>query len=88
MISKLLGIVITLVQVINFAVLIYCVLTMIMPQSALVAKARPYIDPILAPFRKLLYRFFPKLRNLPLDFSPIVLWLAVDVLVWVVNLLR
>ncbi|MEF9878163.1 MAG: YggT family protein [Clostridia bacterium] len=88
MLSGLIGIIVWVLQILNFVVLVYCVLTFVIPQNDLVRKLGGYVEPILNPFRNLLYRFFPKLRNLPMDFSPLVLWLAIQIGVWILNILR
>lgn len=88
MISSLLGIVTWVLNLISFALLIYCVMSFVMPQSDIMRKAAGYVEPVLRPFRELLYKYFPKLRTIPLDFSPLAVWLVIDVLMWVLNLLR
>ncbi|ADU26267.1 YggT family protein [Ethanoligenens harbinense] len=43
-------------------------------------------EPVLAPFRHLLMRI-PALSRLPVDFSPIVAWIALSLLQWIINML-
>ena len=88
MIATLLGIVAWLLRLANTALLIYCIMSFIMPGSDLMRKVSAYVEPVLRPFRQLLYRYFPRLRTLPVDFSPLVVWLAIDVVTLLLNLLR
>lgn len=87
MLSFLIRLVIMVLQVLDFALLVYCVMSFVMPQSDLMYKLRGYVEPILDPFRKLLYRWFPKLRTTPLDFSPLAVWLLIEVAISVLRLL-
>ena len=88
MIATLLGIVAWLLRLANTALLIYCIMSFIMLGSDLMRKASAYVEPVLRPFRQLLYRYFPTLRTLPVDFSPLAVWLAIDVVTLLLNLLR
>lgn len=88
MIATLLGIVAWLLRLANTALLIYCIMSFVMPGSDLMRKASAYVEPVLRPFRQLLYRYFPRLCTLPVDFSPLAVWLAIDVVTLLLNLLR
>ena len=88
MIVTLLGIVAWLLRLANTALLIYCIMSFVMPGSDLMRKVSAYVEPVLRPFRELLYRYFPRLRTLPVDFSPLAVWLAIDVVTLLLNLLR
>ena len=88
MIATLLGIVAWLLRLANTALLIYCIMSFVMPGSDLMRKVSAYVEPVLRPFRQLLYRYFPRLRTLPVDFSPQAVWLAIDVVTLLLNLLR
>lgn len=88
MLSFLAGVIIWVLQLINLALLVYCVMTFVMPQSDLTRKAAGYVEPILDPFRKLLYRYFPKLRGMAVDFSPVAVWVAIQIIISLLNLLR
>ncbi len=88
MIATLLGIVAWLLRLANTALLIYCIMSFVMPCSDLMRKVSAYVEPVLRPFRQLLYRYFPRLRTLPVDFSPLAVWLAIDVVTLLLNLLR
>ena len=59
-----------------------------MPGSDLMRKASAYVEPVLRPFRQLLYRYFPRLRTLPVDFSPLAVWLVIDILLQLLRMLQ
>ena len=88
MIGFLLNLVSWALRLVSIALLVYCVMSFVMPQSDLMRKAAVYVEPVLRPFRGLLYRYFPKLRMMPVDFSPLVVWLVLDIAAWLVSLLR
>lgn len=88
MISALIGVVVFLLNVLGFLLLVYCVMSFVMPDSAVMMKARTYVEPVLAPFRELLYKMIPKLQGMAVDFSPILVWLVIRVAIWLLNLLR
>ena len=88
MIGLLLGLVALALRLANYALLAYCIMSFVMPQSDLYYKASTYIQPILDPIRQKLWQWIPALRGLPVDVSPLGLWLIIDILMWVVNFLR
>lgn len=88
LIHFLLNIVSLVLRLANLVLLIYCVMSFVMPASDLYRRASVYIQPLLQPVRQKLYRWFPSLRGLPVDLSPLGLWLLMDVAMAVVNLLR
>lgn len=88
MISFLISIAISVLRLASFILLIYCVMSIFMPQNKFFRMAAEYVDPILAPFRGLIYRVFPKIRNFGMDFSPLLVWVVIDVLIWLLQLLR
>ena len=88
MLSMIFGILILLLRVVSAALLIYCLLSYIAPGSRVMEFLRPHMEGILYPFRQLLYKWFPKLMNSPVDFSPLAVWLAIDVVTLLLNLLR
>lgn len=49
MISALLGIVGWVLNLLSFALLIYCVMSFVMPQSDIMRKAAGYVEPVLRP---------------------------------------
>ena len=76
------------VKVASLALLVYCVMSFVMPHNDLYRKASFYVEPLLQPIRRQLYRWFPALRSLPLDFSPLALWLLLDIAGGLINVLR
>ena len=75
-------------RIVSLAMLAYCVMSFIMPGSSLYDRLANLVDPILRPVRIRLYRWFPSLRRMPVDFSPLAVWLLIDVAGWVLSLLR
>ena len=88
MISLLLNLLGPLLRLLNIAMLIYCVMSFVMPQSEWFYKLASIINPILNPIRRKLYSWFPSLRRLPVDLSPLALWLLIDVAQMIINRLR
>lgn len=73
----MISILLTALNLLNTAVLVYCVLSFVMPGSSLMATLRPYADMLLDPFRKLIYRVFPAAADWGMDFSPILLFFVI-----------
>ncbi|MBP3542563.1 MAG: YggT family protein [Clostridia bacterium] len=67
----------TLLSLLNTAILLYCILSFVAPNSSIMDAVRPYADMILDPFRKLIYSIFPSAANSGMDFSPVLLYLAI-----------
>jgi uncharacterized protein YggT (Ycf19 family) len=87
MISLLLTLASLALRVLSLGMLIYCVMSFVMPQSDLYRKAAMYVEPFLRPIRIKLYQWIPALRNLPLDFSPLAVWLLIDLAHSLINIL-
>ena len=49
-----------------------------MPGSDLMRKAASYVEPVLHPFRQLLYRYFPRLPDTSRGPVPLAVWLVID----------
>ena len=88
MIATLLGIIAWLLRLASTVLLIYCIMSFVMPGSDLMRKAASSVEPVLHPFRQLLYRYFPRLQTLPVDLSPLAVWLVIDVVTLLLNMLR
>jgi len=88
MFGLLLGIASLALRLASYALLAYCIMSFVMPQSDLHYKASRYIQPVLDPIRRKLWQWIPALRTLPVDLSPLGLWLAIDILMWIINFLR
>ena len=64
------------IRILSYALLIYCVLSWILPPYHKVMRiAERFVDPMLRPIRSLLFRFFPWM---PIDFSPLALSLLLQ----------
>lgn len=88
MLSTLFGILILLLRVVSAVLLIYCLLSFVAPGSRLMEFLRPHMEGILYPFRRLLFKWFPALMNSPMDFSPLAVWLVIDILVQLLRMLQ
>ena len=75
-------------RVAGWLMLIYCLLTWVIPNNKYTQLLGKYMEPMLNPIRKLLNRLIPALGRLPLDFSPIAFWLLLRVASWLLSLLR
>ena len=82
------SIVIFLVKVASWLVLVYVVMSLILPQNKYTLLVGKYVEPVLTPFRAWLNRVFPKLGQLRVDLSPLFAWLVMDVAIWVLELLK
>jgi len=78
----------TALRIASFALLVYCIMSFVAPQNDLYRKASYYVERVLYPIRMKLWRWFPALRSLPVDLSPLALWLLIDVALAVLNMLR
>ena len=88
MFSMIFGILILLLRVVSAALLIYCLLSFVAPGSRLMEFIRPHMEGILYPFRRLLFKWFPALMNSPMDFSPLAVWLVIDILMQLLRMLQ
>ena len=88
MFSMTFGILILLLRVVSAALLIYCLLSFVAPGSRLMEFLRPHMEGILYPFRRLLFKWFPALMNSPMDFSPLAVWLVIDILMQLLRMLQ
>ena len=88
MLSMIFGILILLLRVVSAALLIYCLLSFVTPGSRLMEFLRPHMEGILYPFRRLLFKWFPALMNSPMDFSPLAVWLVIDILMQLLRMLQ
>ena len=88
MFSMIFGILILLLRVVSAALLIYCLLSFVAPGSRLMEFLRPHMEGILYPFRRLLFKWFTALMNSPMDFSPLAVWLVIDILMQLLRMLQ
>ena len=88
MFSMIFGILILLLRVVSAALLIYCLLSFVAPGSRLMEFLRPHMEGTLYPFRRLLFKWFPALMNSPMDFSPLAVWLVIDILMQLLRMLQ
>ena len=88
LISLILNLASTVLRLASFALLVYCVMSFLMPDNQIFRRAASYVEPALYPIRRKLWRWFPALRGLPVDLSPLAVWLLIDVAMALVNMLR
>ena len=88
MLSMIFGILILLLRVVSATLLIYCLLSFVAPGSRLMEFLRPHMEGILYPFRRLLFKWFPALMNSSMDFSPLAVWLVIDILMQLLRMLQ
>ena len=82
------SVLIFLVRVASWLMLIYVVLSWILPQNKYTLLIGKYVEPLLAPVRTLIGRFLPSLAKLHVDVSPIGLWLLLNIAEWLLRLLK
>lgn len=87
-IGMILGLAATALRIASFALLVYCIMSFVAPQNDLYRRAAYYVERVLYPVRMKLWRWFPALRSMPVDFSPLALWLLIDVALALLNMLR
>ena len=88
LIGLILNIASAALRIASFALLVYCVMSFVAPGNDLYRKAAYYMERVLYPVRKKLWSWFPALRSLPVDFSPLAVWLLIDIAMGLVNALR
>lgn len=72
----------------SWVVLIYVVMALILPQNKYTLLVGRYVEPILSPIRQFLFKVFPRLGAIGVDFSPLAFYLAIQIVSWLVRLLR
>lgn len=88
LLNILFGVLIFAVEVASWVLLAYVVMSLILPENKYTLMVGKYVEPLLAPIRAFLQKMFPKLSQFRFDLSPVVLWLLMDVVVWLLKLLR
>jgi len=77
-----------LITVASWLLLIYVIMALIIPQNKYTLLIGRYIEPVLAPLRKFLYRIFPKLQGIGIDFSPLLFYFLIQIVSWLIRLLQ
>lgn len=88
MISSLIGLLLLALRLLGWVLVIYCVMSFVMPQSDWYRKLSRYVEPLLDPVRRFLFRLFPSLGRMAVDVSPLGLWLAIEIATSLLNALR
>lgn len=76
-----------LLNVLSWAVLIYVILALVIPQNKVTLFLGKYVEPVLIPIRAFLFKVFPGLRRTGVDFSPLALYLLIQIAEWLIRLL-
>ncbi len=84
----LLSLVSLVVSIAGWALLIYVALKLIIPQNKYTQQIGKYVEPLLSPVREWLRKTFPKLFSTGFDFSPVALWLLLEIAGWLINVIR
>lgn len=74
--------------ILSWALLIYVIMTLIVPQNKYTLLVGRYIEPVLAPIRSFLRRALPGVFKLGIDVSPIGLWLLINIAEWALRLVK
>lgn len=88
MIASLIGLLLFVLRILGWALLLYCVMSFVMPQNDLYRKLARYVEPLLDPIRWWLFRLFPALGRMAVDVSPLGLWLVIEVATSLLTALR
>lgn len=88
MLSFLIRLVVLALQLLDWLLFFYCLLSFVAPDGAVMEKLRPYGERLLDPFRRLAYRCFPQLARSSVDFSPLLVWALIQLAISLLNLLR
>ena len=78
----------TLLTVLLWALPVYFVLRMVIPGNKYLLLMAKYINMALVPVRKIVSNFAPRILSLSIDYSPMLLWVAVFVLRILLKFLR
>ena len=81
-------VVIFLLSVCMGLLIVYVLMTLIIPQNKYTQLLGKYVEPFLAPVRALIGKLFPRLASGAFDFSPVGLWLLLLVAQWLIKLLK
>jgi len=77
-----------LLNVAFWVMLVYVLMTLLIPTNKYTALVGKYVEPVIAPVRNWLAKRFPKFAALRVDLSPLVFWLLLKIAVWILMLLK
>ena len=72
----------------QWALVLYVILSLVLPQNKYTQLLGKYAQLVLAPVRKQMERFFPRLGSIGMDLSPVALWLLIFIVRWLLGILR
>ena len=87
MLALIFSLFINVLQLVDVLLLVYCIMTFVIPNSRIVQVLGQFFSPILSSIRTVLFRIFPSLRNSMIDISPMILWFLCSVAIWVIQML-
>lgn len=92
MLTNVLGfifdVILFLITVASWLVLIYVIMALVVPQNKYTLLVGRFVEPVLTPIRKFLFRIFPRLREIGVDFSPLIVYVLIQIISWLVRLLH
>lgn len=88
LLNLIFNVLIFLTQVAYWVMLVYVIMSLVIPQNKYTQLVGKYVEPVLSPIRAWLAKTFPKLSQTRLDFSPLVFWLLLVVVSWLLSLLK
>jgi len=88
LLNVIFNVLVFLVNLAGWLLIIYVLMALIVPDNKYTLLVGKYIEPVLAPIRAWLGKAFPKLGGSRLDFSPVVLWLLLEIAGWLLRLLQ
>ena len=77
-----------LLRILDLLLLAYCVCSFIIPENQYYLMLKSFFDRLLNPIRNFLWKISPKVRRLPVDVSPLVLFLLIGLLSALLGLLQ
>ncbi len=83
----MLRILLTALRLYSYALLIYLFLKMLMPTHQATRFLSGICEPVLRPVAKFLYKNFPDLYKLPFDFSPLAVFLLINLTQWLLRII-
>ena len=78
---------IAILNILKWAFVVYFIISIFFPASKLCEVLRSYADILLKPFRAFLKVLIPSSENWRIDFSPILLFLVIQIVIWLLALL-
>ena len=75
------------VTIYSWAILAYLILSLLLPNHQITQFLKGISEPVLSPVRVKLYQWFPALKNIAFDVTPIAVFFLLGILERIVSLL-